>query len=212
MDTEKKQLKDITTIVFDLGGVLVDWNPEYLFLKRFNGDAKKTKWFLENICTPEWNIMQDAGRSIAEANRLKIAAYPEYEADIIAFYEQWHLMFQGPIEGTLALFEAIKKSKNYRFYALTNWSAETWERGRSLFPFFDTFQGVVVSGQEKTIKPFTAIYNILFDRHAIDPKKAVFIDDNKQNTEAAIALGMHAIHFKNPTQLDFDLKALGVQY
>ena len=85
MDTENKHLKNITTIIFDLGGVLVDWNPEYLFLKRFNGDAKKTKWFLENVCTQEWNIMQDAGRSIAEANRLTIATYPEYEADIIAF-------------------------------------------------------------------------------------------------------------------------------
>ena len=212
MDTEKKHLKNITTIVFDLGGVLVDWNPEYLFLKRFHGDIKKTRWFLENVCTPDWNIMQDAGRTIEEANRLKIAAYPEYESDIIAFYEQWHLMFKGPIKGTLALFEAIKKSENYRYYALTNWSTETWERGKTLFPFFETFQGIVVSGEEKTIKPFADIYNILFDRFEIAPKNAVFIDDNKQNTEAAIALGMHAIHFNNPTQLDLDLKALGIQY
>lgn len=205
-------MKKITTIIFDLGGVLVDWNPEYLFLKRFNGDLKKTKWFLEHVCTPAWNIEQDAGRTIEEANRMKINKHPEYAADIKAFYEDWHHMFKGPIQGTLDIFKAVQKSKNYRYYALTNWSAETWERGKKLFPFFESFEGIVVSGQEKTIKPLPNIYKILMERYSIKPENSVFIDDNKQNTDAAIALGMHAIHFTSPKQLDIDLKALGVQY
>lgn len=204
--------QDIQTIVFDLGGVLVDWDPAYYYIRRFKGDRKKTAWFLNTVCTPEWNVAQDAGRTIAEGNQLKIEEFPEYEADIRAFYADWPQMFAGPIKGTLDIFEAIKASKKYRYYALTNWSAETWPTALELFPFLSSFEGVVVSGQEKTRKPYTDIYNILFERYQINPSTAVFIDDNFDNIEAAKELGMHAIHFKNPVQLATEIKNLGISY
>ena len=192
--------KQIQTIIFDLGGVLVDWDPASLFLKRFQGDRDKTNWFLKHVCTSAWNVEQDAGRSIEEGNRIKIEQFPEYESDIRAFYKDWPQMFSGSIEGTLAIFEAIKASKKYNYYALTNWSAETWPTALELFPFFNTFEGVVVSGQEKTRKPYKKMYDILLDRFSVDPETAVFIDDNLDNVQAAKKIGMQGIHFKNPVQ------------
>lgn len=204
--------QEIKTIVFDLGGVFVDYDAAYYYNKRFNGDTKKTAWFLDTVCTSDWNLEQDGGRTIEEAYRIKIEEFPEYEADIRAFYDNWPQMFAGVIEGTLAIFEAIKASKKYRYYALTNWSAETWPTALELFPFLSTFEGVVVSGEEKTRKPFAAIYNTLFERYQINPATAVFIDDNYDNIVAARELGMHAIHFKNPDQLAAELKNLGISY
>jgi len=202
----------IETILFDLGGVLVDWNPEYVFKKVFHGDQEKVAWFLNTVCTPDWNMEQDAGRTIEEANAIKIAEFPEYEKEIRTFYNDWPQMFTGPIQGTLQIFEAIKKSKNYRYYALTNWSAETWPTALELFPFLNTFEGVVVSGVEKTRKPFNKIYEIILERYDINPKTAVFIDDNYDNILAARKFGIHGIHFLSPEQLAEDLKKLGVVY
>jgi len=144
----------IDTIIFDIGGVLVDWKPEYLYEKIFNNDEQKVKWFLNNVCTPEWNAAQDAGRTIAEANAVKILEFPEFENEIICFYKRWNEMFSGPIIENLNLFKELKASGNYKIYALTNWSAEKWEEGVKLFPFFKDFDGIVVSGQEKMRKPF----------------------------------------------------------
>ncbi|WP_372744889.1 HAD family hydrolase [Lutibacter sp.] len=191
----------ITTIIFDLGGVLVDWKPEYLYRKFFDGDEEKVQWFLNTICTPDWNMEQDAGRTIAEGEKEKIAEFPEYEKEIKLFYKNWTEMFSGPIEENVALFKQLKASENYKIYALTNWSAEKWDIAVKLFPFFNDFDGVVVSGKEKTRKPFEKIYHILFDRFNITPEKSVFIDDNLQNYETAQSLGLHAIHYKNHKDL-----------
>ncbi len=204
--------KKIKTVIFDLGGVLVDWNPEYVYRKIFKDNPEKVNWFLNTICTSEWNVAQDAGRSIEEANQIKIAEFPEHETLIRSYYEQWPQMFSGAIKGTLSIFEALKKSKNYRYYALTNWSAETWPTALELFPFLTTFQGVVVSGEEKTRKPFDAIYKILLERYQIQAESAVFIDDNYDNVVAARKFGIHGIHFNSPKQLDKELKALGIEY
>ena len=202
----------IETIVFDLGSVLIDWNPEYVYQKVFNGDTEKMNWFLNNVCTMDWNIEQDAGRTIAEANRIKIAEFPAYEKEIKIYYSKWADMISGAIEGTLEIFEAIKTSKNYNYYALTNWSAETWPIALEMFPFLSTFEGVVVSGQEKTRKPFDEIYHTLLNRYQLDPKTTVFIDDNPDNIETANRLGIHGIHFQSPEQLNKELKKLGVDY
>ncbi len=202
----------IETILFDLGGVLVDWKPDYVYQKVFNGDQEKIDWFLNTVCTPEWNMEQDAGRTIEEANAIKITEFPEYEKEIRAFYQEWPKMFSGPIKGSLSIFEAIKKSKNYRYYALTNWSAETWPTALELFPFLNTFEGVVVSGIENTRKPFDKIYETILERYAINPKTAVFIDDNYDNIVTARKFGIYGIHFKSPEQLANDLKELGVKY
>ncbi len=126
----------IDTIIFDLGGVLVDWKPEYLYRKVFNGDEHKVQWFLKNVCTSEWNAAQDAGRTIAEANAIKIAEFPEYKNEIISFYNRWEEMFSGPITENLQLFKKLKTTGNYKIYALTNWSAEKWDKGVTVVSFF----------------------------------------------------------------------------
>lgn len=202
----------IETIIFDLGGVLIDWNPKNVYQNTFDGDAAKMNWFLENVCTMGWNVEQDAGRTIEEANRIKILEYPEYEKEIKMYYKDWPKMLTGAIEGTLAIFEAIKKSHNYNYYALTNWSAETWPTAVEMFPFLKTFEGVVVSGAVKMRKPFAPIYHHILEKYNLDPKTTVFIDDSLPNIEMANKLGIHGIHFQSPEQLAQDLKKLGVTY
>ena len=191
----------IDTIIFDLGGVLVDWKPEYLYRKVFMGNEKKVQWFLNNVCTSAWNAEQDGGRTIEEGEAAKIADFPEHEDLIRLYYAEWHQMFSGPIEENVELFKSLKASGNYKIYALTNWSAEKWEIALELFPFFQYFDGVVVSGQEKTRKPFPKIYNIIIDKYNINPEKAIFIDDNEENVIAAKALKLHGIHYKSTQQL-----------
>ncbi|MBK5208562.1 MAG: HAD family phosphatase [Flavobacteriaceae bacterium] len=195
----------IDTIIFDLGGVLVDWKPEYLYRKIFNGDEEKVQWFLNNVCTSAWNAEQDGGRTIEEAQNLKITEFPEHEDLIRLYYNQWHQMFSGSIAENVALFKSLKSSRNYKIYALTNWSAEKWDKALELFPFFNDFDGVVVSGQEKTRKPFPKIFNIIIDKYAITPEKTIFIDDSEENIKAAIALKFHGIHYVSPRQLRKEL-------
>jgi len=191
----------IDTIIFDLGGVLVDWKPEYLYRKVFNGNEKKVQWFLNNICTSAWNAEQDGGRTIEEAENIKIAEFPEHEDLIRLYYNQWHQMFSGPIEENVTLFKSLKASGNYKIYALTNWSAEKWDKALELFPFFQFFDGVVVSGQEKMRKPSPEIYELILNRFQISPEKSIFIDDNEENVTAAKTLKIHGIHYKSPQQL-----------
>lgn len=203
---------NIDTIIFDLGGVLVDWKPEYLYRKVFNNDEDKVQWFLNTVCTPDWNIEQDGGRTIEEAVKIKIAEFPEYEEWIRLFYEEWHVMFGDPIEENLNLLKKLKMNGRYKIYALTNWSAEKWAKGIEIFPFFDDFDGVVVSGQEKTRKPFTKIYKIILDRFNINAKNAIFIDDNKTNVVTSKQLNINGIHFTSPSQLLNDLKSFNIEY
>jgi len=198
---------NIDTIILDLGGVLVDWKPEYLYRKVFNGNEKKVQWFLSKVCTSAWNAEQDGGRTIEEAETLKIAEFPDHEELIRLYYKQWHQMFSGPIEENVELFKQLKASGNYKIYALTNWSAEKWELALELFPFFNYFDGVVVSGQEKIRKPYPEIYNLIVDKFAINPENAIFIDDNEENVIAAMALKIYGIHYKSPQQLLNELKS-----
>jgi len=202
----------IDTIIFDLGGVLVDWKPEYVYRKVFKDDEEKVQWFLKNICTPEWNMEQDAGRTIAEANAIKIAEFPEFEDLIKLFYEKWPQMFSGPIQENIELFKNLKKTGQYKMYALTNWSAEKWDIALELFPFFNEFDGTVVSGLVKTRKPFPEIYKILLNKFNIEPENAIFIDDNNDNILAAKALKINGIHFKNHKQLIRKLKYFNINF
>lgn len=197
----------IDTIIFDLGGVLVDWKPEYLYRKVFNGHEKKVEWFLNKVCTSAWNAEQDGGRTIEEAEKIKIAEFPEHADLIRLYYEQWHQMFSGPIEENVDLFKALKATGNYKIYALTNWSAEKWDMALELFPFFHFFDGVVVSGQEKMRKPHQEIYNLIIGKFSIKPENAIFIDDNEENVIAAKALKIHGIHYKSPQQLLNELRS-----
>jgi 2-haloacid dehalogenase len=200
----------IDTIIFDLGGVLVDWNPEYIYRNIFKGNESKMTWFLNNVCTPTWNLEQDSGRKIADGVALKIAEFPEYETEIKLFYDKWEFMFSGIIEENVQLFKQLKARKNYKLYALTNWCAEKWDKALELFPFFNEFDGVVVSGQEKCRKPFPEIYNILLNRFEITPENSIFIDDNFQNIIAAKKFNINGIHFKSDTNLKETLKLFSV--
>lgn len=199
----------IKNIIFDLGGVLIDWNPRYLYRKIFQ-DESRVEWFLGNICTGEWNDEQDAGRSFEEATRLLVARHPEWEEPITAWYSRWQETIGGPIHATVDILRQLKASEKYRLFALTNWSAETFPWALENFEFLQWFEGIVVSGVEKTRKPFPDIYRILLDRYRIAPKESVFIDDNIKNVKGAHELDLVTLHFESPEQLERDLVRLGV--
>jgi 2-haloacid dehalogenase len=200
--------KNIDTIIFDLGGVLIVWNPKYLYSQLFN-DEEKMNYFFQNICTSEWNEEQDAGRTLKEGTEWLVAKYPYHEEHIRAFYGRWEEMLKGPIEETVQIFENLKHLK-LRTYALTNWSEETFSIALKRFEFLKWFDGIVVSGTERTRKPYPEFYKILFDRYSVDPTKSAFIDDNLRNIEAGRALGLHCIHFRSPDQLRKELEGFGI--
>jgi 2-haloacid dehalogenase len=195
-----------TTVVFDLGGVLIDWNPRHLYRKLFVGDEAGMERFLREICTMDWVLQQDAGRTWAEGTALLRQQHP-HQADLIdAFHKRWPETIAGAIDGTVAILRELKNA-NTPLYALTNWSQETFVHA-SQFAFMSWFGGVVVSGEEKLIKPDPAIYRLLMDRYALVAETMVYIDDNARNAAAATDLGMHGIHFTSPDALRDELTTL----
>jgi 2-haloacid dehalogenase len=201
---------NINTIIFDLGAVLIDWNPRYIYRSVFDSE-EKIDWFLENICTGDWNENQDAGYPIAKATEELIAIHPEWQKEISAYYGRWQEMLGGPIIETVGIFKQLKQNTDLKFYALTNWSAETFPVALERFDFLKWFDGIVVSGKEKTRKPFAEFFNILLNRYNIDPAKAILIDDNLRNIKGAEAAGINGIHFINPNQLTADLFKWDIQ-
>ncbi|RTL57516.1 MAG: HAD family phosphatase [Sphingobacteriales bacterium] len=202
-------MKQFDTIIFDLGGVLIDWKPEYVYRTIFKTEAE-VQWFLHNITTGDWNEEQDAGKSLALATEELVAKFPEQEANIRAFYGRWEEMLGGPIEGTVEVFRELRNSTANKIYALTNWSAETFPIALQKYDFLHWFDGRLVSGEEKTRKPFMDIYEKLIERFSINPQSSIYIDDNKRNLYPAQELGMHIIHFQSPEQLREELKSLAV--
>jgi len=200
----------IKNIIFDLGGVLIDWNPEYVFLDEFGGDRQKMQAFFDEVCTFDWNENQDAGYPLAQATEDRIALFPEHEPLIRMYYGRWEEMLGEAIEGTVDLLKKLVAHPNYKVVALTNWSAETFPVALKRFEFLHWFEGIVVSGTEKTRKPFTEIYQTTLNRFDIVAEESVFIDDNARNVDAAAALGIQTIQFQNPKQLTTDLQANGI--
>jgi 2-haloacid dehalogenase len=194
------------TIIFDLGAVLIDWNPRYLYRKIFKTE-EEIDWFLENICTQDWNEKQDAGRSFEEATQELVLLHPDHEASIRAWYGRWQETIRGSIDGTVDIFRELKASRRYKIYGLTNWSAETFPWALERFEFLHWFDGIVVSGVEKTRKPFPEFFQILFDRHHVNPATALFIDDSLKNIEGGRAVGLQGIHFISPGQLRAELRS-----
>ena len=199
----------VTTVVFDFGGVLVDWNPRYLYRKLFDGDEAGMERFLATVCHPEWNEHQDAGRSVAEAVAEAVARHPQHEALIHAYYGRFDEMMAGAIDGTVAILEELH-ARGVPLYGLTNWSAETFPHALKRFAFFQRFRGIVVSGRIKLKKPDPRIFAHLVTTHSLAPSETVFIDDSFKNVEAAKAAGLHALHFTDPERLAADLRSLGV--
>lgn len=192
-------MNKIDTIVFDLGGVLIDWDPRHLYRQLFD-DTEKMEWFLENICHSDWNMQQDAGRPFADAVAELVGLYPDFETEIRAFHTRWIEMIGGPMPDTVVILEEAAK-KGFRLFALTNWSAETFPLVRHEYELFDHFQEIVVSGEEKIAKPDPKFFQLLMDRHQVVPEYSLFIDDNKANIDAANQLGFHTVWFKSADDL-----------
>ena len=203
-------MTEIKKNIFDLGGVLIDWNPEYVYLEVFNGDREKMKWFFDEICTIDWNENQDAGYPLQQATEERVKLFPEYEEWIRIYYGRWEEMLGKQIDGTVTILKQLIDNPNYKVVALTNWSAETFPIALERFDFLHWFEGIVVSGTEKMRKPFNEIYELTLNRFNIEASQSLFIDDNARNIEAAKKMGINTIRFNNPTQLKSELRSLNI--
>jgi 2-haloacid dehalogenase len=195
------------TVIFDLGGVLLDWNPRHLYRQLFPGDEAAMEHFLANVCNGAWNVRQDAGRLVAEGAALLKAEHPDKAKLIDAYYTRHLDMIAGPIDGTVAILAELRE-RGTKLYFLSNYSAETYPLALGRYDFLSWFAGGIVSGEHGVIKPDPAIYRLLIDQHGIDPHRAVFIDDVAANAEAARPFGIHPIHFTGAETLRAELEGL----
>jgi 2-haloacid dehalogenase len=196
-------------VVFDIGGVLIDWNPRYLYRKLFAEDTTAMEEFLNSVCTPDWNLQQDAGRSWKEAIDDLSARYPE-KAELIAAYDlNWDEMVSGPIPGTADLLWELKR-RGTPVYCITNFSVDKLNRARERFEVLNAFDGIVISGEARLLKPDAAIYRRLLDQHDLRAEDTLFIDDVEHNVEGARAVGMHAVRFVDADTLRNDLTGYGL--
>ena len=201
-------MNNISTIIFDLGNVLIDWNPKHVFNNTYFDSLEKRDYFLNNICTMDWNEQQDAGRSIVEATQELITKFPDWEQPIRDYYGRWTEMLGGPIPETVEIFRQLKDSRKYKIYALTNWQAGLFDIALVRYNFLHWFDGRVVSGEEKMKKPAPEFYQLLLNRYNVKAEEALFIDDNLRNIKAAKELGINCIHFQLPELLRAELKNL----
>jgi len=201
-------MSDIRHIVFDIGKVLIHYDPELPY-RRLIEDEMRRKWFLETVCTGEWNIEQDRGRSWADAEALLIEAHPE-EAELIrAFRAHWHEMVPHAYQDSVAIMESLIDS-GHDVTMLTNFAADTFAEARTRFPFLNRPRGVTVSGEVRLLKPDRAIYDLHASSFDLDPAATLFIDDSEKNVEGARAAGWQAVHFTGAERLGADLKSLGL--
>lgn len=191
------------TIIFDLGGVLIDWNPRYLYKKIFAAQ-EEMEWFLANVCTPAWNTRLDAGFPFSAAVAEAKSRYPKYAPQIEAYFLRWEEMMGGPVKGTADVLREVK-ARGYKIYALSNWSEETFPLAQAKFPFLGEFDGIVLSGTEKLVKPDPAIYARLLEKFGLNAPDCVFIDDNVDNIVAAAELGFETVLFKDAPSLRREL-------
>jgi len=197
-----------THVVFDLGGVLIDWNPRHLY-RDLIGDESEREHFLTHVVGQEWNREQDSGRPIAEANAWLIARHPDKRALIEAYYERFDTMIGDAIHGSVAVLEELH-TRGTPLYVLSNWSAETFHHAERRFAFLERFDGMLISGREGLRKPDPAIFHLLAQRFALKPERTVFIDDHAPNIESAGSLGFQTHHFNKPEKLRTDLVDLGL--
>jgi 2-haloacid dehalogenase len=213
-DGEGQQYDPATTstrlraVVFDLGAVLIDWNPRHLYRTLFGGDEAAMEHFLSEVCNPEWNVRIDAGRPFAEAVEELASRHPDRAHLIHAYRERWGEMLGGVLEGTLAVVRELRGA-GVPVYALSNWSAETFALTRSRFPFLDELEGIVISGDVGVGKPDPAIFRHFMARFGLQADEIAFVDDSPANVAAARGLGIEAIRFENAEQVRRDLRRLG---
>ncbi len=201
----------VDTIVFDLGGVLIEWDPRHVYRTMFTGpDAEaEMERFLAEVCTPEWNAEQDRGRTLAEATAILVERHPDQAELVEAYYGRWDEMLGEPIGETVQIARELK-NRGLRLVALSNWSAETFPRARHRMAFLDEFDGVLISGAVGLIKPDRAIFDLVAQRHDVDAGRAIFIDDSPKNVAAAANAGFDAILFESPEQLRRELTRRGL--
>ena len=201
-------MTDTPIPVFDLGGVFVEWNPMWLFRKLF-ATEEEAQWFYETICTPAWNLEFDAGDIFAEGVARLITRYPRYWREIQAFDLRWKETVGPLIEGTIAIHDELV-AQDVPTFAITNFSWEKWVSCLGEWPFLEKFDGVVVSGLERLVKPDPRLFRVFTERYGLSPHACVFIDDSEPNVVSARKFGMTAIHFKDPASLRRELIALGL--
>ena len=200
-------MTEIKNIVFDFGGVLIDWNPRYLYRTVFT-DEQEMEHFLATICTSDWNLRQDSGYPLSQATEELIAEHPEYSREIGLFYREWEKMLGGECVENTRLLKTLKRK--YHLFGLTNWSAETFPIAYKKYSFFSDLEGIVVSGQEKQIKPDEAIYKLLLSRYNLQANECLFIDDNLKNVNTANKLGFSTIHLAEGVNLSEQLAKQGI--
>ncbi len=206
-----QQNSTIKNIIFDFGGVVMDWNPRYFFKDYFNDD-ERMEYFLKYIAEDEWNAEQDRGRSLQEGTEIQVAKFPEWEKEIRAYYDNWTTMLKSDIPENVEVLRKLEHSE-YELFGLTNWSAETFPYALENYDFFNAFKGkIVVSGTEKLIKPDPKIWEVLLERYHLKPEESVFIDDNPKNIEVAKTLGFITVHITEETNLDEELRSLGLRF
>ena len=192
-------MEKLKNIVFDFGGVLIDWSPLYLYRNVFDRETE-LNFFLENVCRYDWNLLQDGGRPLAEATLLLQQKFPEYINEIAMYYDRWEEMLGGTIDENTKLIKPLKEK--YSLYGLTNWSAETLPLAMKRYDFFQDLKGIVVSGEEKIVKPDKRLYHILLNRYNLRAEESLFIDDNTANIETARDLGFQTVHLANGINLE----------
>jgi 2-haloacid dehalogenase len=191
----------VHTIVFDIGNVLIGWNPRNLYNKVFD-TPEEADWFVNNITHLDWNEEQDRGRPVAEATEELVREHPKWEREIRMYYDRWTEHFSGAIAGTVDVLRALDASGNHRLLALTNWSAELFPWARENFDFLEIFEAIMVSGEVKMKKPNPDIFLHLAKTYDLgDFSGCLFIDDSLRNCETARSLGLDSIRFEAPEQL-----------
>ncbi len=200
-------MNNINTIIFDFGGVLIDWNPRYMYRDEFE-ESSEMEYFLNEVCTDDWNLQQDKGRSLAEATRILQGKFPEHVSKIQLYYDQWEKMIKGTIPQNVTLLRKLKEK--YKLYGLTNWSAETFPIVFKRYSFFELFDGIVISGEENLIKPDKKIFERMLELYHLESKNSLFIDYNINNIQAAKEIGFVTIHVTEKTDLKSELHILGL--
>jgi 2-haloacid dehalogenase len=203
-------MASIKNIVFDLGGVLIDWNPRHLFTEVFE-NQDELEYFLEHVCNSDWNEEQDGGRSLEEGTNILLNKHPKYRREIQMFYGQWERMLGGEIVPNVSILRKLTRTSTFEIFALTNWSAETFPIAQKRYEFLDLFKGIVVSGVEFMRKPDLAFYQLMLDRFSISAPETLFIDDNERNILAAKKLNLKTIHLPPGENLQDALRLLGIE-
>ncbi|MBL8908302.1 MAG: HAD family phosphatase [Rhizobiales bacterium] len=196
-------------VVFDLGNVLLRWDPRFLYRRIFAGDEARMEWFLATICTHEWNIEQDKGRSFEDAVRSLAETHPDHAPHIYAYHERWHETLPGAIDETVAILEELDR-KGVPLYAITNFNGPKFRETQKRFDFLNRFRDIVVSGEVGILKPDRAIFEHFLARNALSADACLFIDDNLDNVRGAQGAGIEAVHFKTPQRLRRDLVRRGL--